>query len=144
MSKTYTITIEGQSIPVPEEIGSDDAKVRAALAPYFPDAANALITRSEKEDKVTVNVVKKAGSKGGEENPILTSLRSADPGQNPAVELYLKIGSEELDPIHLLEIGADIDRAMEDGKVQGAQLETAVKSLRNAAPTPAPVVMIGF
>lgn len=62
--KTYQITIEGQTIPVPPEIGSSDAAVKAALAPYFPDAANAMITRSEKGDVVTVNVVKKAGSKG--------------------------------------------------------------------------------
>lgn len=141
--KTYVISIEGQSIPVPAEIGSDDAKVRAALAPYFPDAANALITRKEDGDRVTVNVVKKAGSKGAA-GDVLLALVNAPTGRNPAVELYARVKSAELGPLELLEIGREIDRAMEQGAEHGKKVDGIIESLRRSRAMPAPVVPVGF
>ena len=60
----YLIKIEGQEIPVPEEIGKSDESVKQVLTPYYPQAANSLITRVEKDDLVTITVVKQAGTKG--------------------------------------------------------------------------------
>lgn len=60
----YNVSIEGQTIQLPEAIATDDAKVRQALAPYFPGAAESLITRKTEGETTTISVVKKAGSKG--------------------------------------------------------------------------------
>ena len=62
----YNVVIEGQKIPMPEEIGKDDGKIKAALAPYFPGAANSKIMRGDPvEDTVEITVIKVAGNKGG-------------------------------------------------------------------------------
>lgn len=62
--KIYKVTIEGQTLELPAEIASDDAKLKAALQPFFPGAANAKFMRSEADGVETVNVVKQAGTKG--------------------------------------------------------------------------------
>lgn len=146
----YIVVIEGQNIPLPEEIAMDDAKVRQALAPFFPDAANAMITRTKgKDDETTlVNVVKKAGSKGkGMQASPYDHLRACKGGMNPAIELYRRMqaeGEQQIDPEWLLEHGTEIEQAVEQGEKQLAMLENAVKRLRLAKAQPAPEVMAGF
>lgn len=152
--KTYVIKIEGQEIPVPAEIGGDDAKVRAALAPFFPDAANAMITRKEEGDQVTVTVIKKAGSKGGTYPPatslkgrgeVVEMLRGAKGGQNPAVALFLQMGEyEDMDPVTLLEMGPRIEKALKDGQEQGERLGRTLAALRMAPAQASSLVPVGF
>lgn len=61
----YVISIEGQSIDLPEEIAGDDAKLKAALSPFFPGAANSKIMRNpEKDGVINITVIKQAGTKG--------------------------------------------------------------------------------
>ena len=61
----YVVSIEGQMIPMPAEIATDDGKIKAALVPLFPGAANSKIIRSNpQDDTILVTVVKKAGDKG--------------------------------------------------------------------------------
>lgn len=144
IAKTYQITIEGQTIPVPAEIGANDTAVKAALAPYFPDAANAMISRTEKDNLITVNVVKKAGSKGAAQAAPLAALRDAEPGQNPTIALYLELDGGQPDPLKLLELAPRIDQAIAVGEAHGKQLESALRSLRVAKTMPAPVVPLGF
>lgn len=142
---SYTVTIEGQKIPLPDEIGSSDDKVRQALAPYFPDAANALITRSEKEGEVTINVVKKAGTKGLLEG--LDMLTDCAPNRkNPAVALHdeLKSASQELSAEQLLVLDKRIEDAIKDGERQRDALVHAIRRLIEARPQPAPAVVRGF
>jgi len=154
---TYVVMIEGQSIPVPEEVGADDKLVRAALAPFFPDVANALITRKTEGETVTVNVVKKAGSKGaGDPHPqpfsreekgegFVEALREAQPGQNPAVALYMEVMSlGNLDPVELLRMEGRIQKALESGLAQGEQMQAALALLRKAQAQPAGIVPVGF
>ena len=153
---TYVVMIEGQSIPVPEEVGVDDSLVRAALAPFFPDVANALITRKTTGETVTVNVVKKAGSKGGNPHPqpffqrkkgeaFVEALREAPSGQNPAVALYMEVMSfGKLDPVELLRMEGRIQKALESGLAQGEQVQAALALLRKAQAQPAAIVPVGF
>ncbi len=140
----YIVVIEGQEIPVPEEIGRDDEAVKRALAPYFPDAANAMITRVEEGETVKVTVVKRAGSKGLEP---LQYLLECQGGKNPAIALYEELQGQkpgEMDPEQLLELGARLEAAIEAGREQGAQVDYALKRLAEAAPRPAPEVVQGF
>lgn len=112
----YKISIEGQTLDMPEEIAGDDGKLKSALSPYFPGAANAKFMRSEPKDGViTVTVVKQAGTKGVDietgkvylpdgnwsliddpmapfrtqepEDQVLRKLIDAPEGMNPVVEL---------------------------------------------------------
>jgi len=141
----YVVTIEGQTIPVPEEVGKDDTMVRAALAPFFPDVANALITRKTEGETVTVNVVKKAGSKGATPLELIEALRGAQPGQNPAVKLYMEVMSlGNLDPVELLRMEGRIQKALESGLTQGEQVQAALALLRKAQAQPAGIVPVGF
>jgi hypothetical protein len=149
--KTYTISIEGQTIQVPDAIGANDDAVRAALAPYYPDAAGALISRSEKTEgentTVTVSVVKKAGSKGLDpEAAFLTNLRAAPAGENPAIALYKALNGAETitDPAALLALEARIATAIEQGEAQGAQVDKARARLTAAHAVPALFVVEGF
>jgi len=140
----YTVTIEGQKIPLPDEIGSDDAKVRQALAPYFPDAANALITRTVKDGETTINVVKKAGTKGLHAG--LQMLQACTGGKNPAVALYeeIKANPEPLSPEQLLVMDSRIEQALDEGKKQRDAVAHAAKRLIRARPQPAEAVVQGF
>jgi hypothetical protein len=141
---SYVVTIEGQKIPLPDEIGSDDVKVRQALAPYFPDAATALITRTEKAGEVVINVIKKAGTKGLLAG--LQALQDGPGGKNPAVALYKAIKSrqEPLSPAELLELDSSIEQALEEGAKQNKAIGHAVRRLIMARPQPAPEVVQGF
>jgi len=139
---SYVVSIEGQKIPLPEEIGKDDNLVRQALAPYFPDAAHALISRSEKNGETTISVVKKAGSKGTDPVAVLVA---APAGMNPVIELYDEINrSDGMSVEQLLEMDGRIDAAIEEGEQQNQAVEHALKRLQAAQPAPAPLVVMGF
>ncbi|RJX17506.1 MAG: hypothetical protein C4575_12750 [Desulforudis sp.] len=150
---TYNILIEGQTIPVSEDIGANDATVKAALTPFYPDAANAMITRVEKDDVVTINVVKRAGTKGlapapaqiaGHPGP-LAYLDTCPSHKNPAIEMYEQIyTSPAFSPEELLILDARLQAAIEEGVAQGRMLEAALTRLNDARPQPAPAVIIGF
>lgn len=144
----YTVSVEGQSIPVPEEIGSSDDAVKRALSPFYPEVANALITRVTKDDITTINVVKRAGSKG------LTGLDylvDCEGGKNPAIALFEELlaldqqkETAPQDPYALLELDARIDGAIEQGKIEAEKVEHALKRLKKSMPRPSPFVIQGF
>lgn len=140
----YVIKIENQEIPVPEDIGSSDDAVKKALAPFFPDAANALITRTTKDDTITINVVKKAGSKGA----ALNYLIECEGGKNPAismVETIEKTNMETMGDIEmLLALDTQIADAVREGTAQAGMIKAAIHRLSKSKPVPSPVVPIGF
>ena len=62
----YHIKIEGQTIPVPPEIGSNDEQIRATLSLYFEGIKNSKIERTvQANGDILVDVCKVAGTKGG-------------------------------------------------------------------------------
>jgi hypothetical protein len=141
------LVIEGQRIPIPTEIAVDDDKVRRALAPFFPGAASAEITRAEQDSLTTVTVVKRAGSKGHE--TALLALRHSPGGKNPAIALFeeiqtLEIEPHEREPEALLTLEARIQRAIETGQSQAGAVERARERLAAATARPAPAVVLGF
>lgn len=141
----YIISIEGQMIPVPEEIGRDDSAVKKALAPFYPQVANAMITRTIKDDTATVNVVKQAGTKGG--YSVFDVLSSCPGGQNTAIELYRELSNlpdSALDPQALLELDARLEQAIQAGEAESKLVEKALERLHNARAVPASLVVEGF
>lgn len=140
----YKILIEGQTIPVPPEIGENDENVKKALAPFFPEAANAMITRTEKDGVITVNVVKKAGSKGEDPLKILLHLPESI---NPAIALRQELAQRYpagLDAEAMIELDQQIDSAIEAGERQGRQIEETLERLKKSRPAQAPGVVAGF
>ncbi|HWR66096.1 MAG TPA: hypothetical protein VN364_08250 [Bellilinea sp.] len=142
---SYTVKIEGQVIPLPEEIAKDDEGVKRALAPYYPEAANAMITRVEKDGNIEITVVKRAGTKG---LLPLQHLVECPEGRNSAIELNEQIvrraADGDLTPLDLLELEPLIDTAIQDGKAQAEAIEGTLKRLTRSAAQPAPVVITGF
>ena len=142
----YQILIEGQTIPIPEEIGGDDEMVRKTLAPFYPDAANAMITRVEKDGITTVNVVKRAGTKGNYQQALET-LEDCQGGENPAIALYRQIQLnvwEELGPEELLALDGQIEQALVEGEQQAKAVEHAQKRLAETRPVAAQAIVVGF
>jgi hypothetical protein len=141
---TYNAVIEGQTFPLPEEIAATDDGVKRALAPFYPDAANALITRVQKDDVVMITVVKRAGTKGA----TILDLANCTGGRNPAIELDEEIRRRELQgnytPLELVELEPRIDQAILDGEAQAKLIEQAGKRLMLSAPRPAPDLITGF
>lgn len=61
----YHIKIEGQTIPVPPEIGSSDEQIRETFSLYFEGIKNSKIERTvQANGDVLVDVCKVAGPKG--------------------------------------------------------------------------------
>ena len=92
MSKVF-VEIEGQQIPVDEEIANDDNLLRQLFAPYYPDVANARIDR--KEGEIT-KIIKVAGPKGATNSTPLQTLLAAPEEVNPAVKMCRIVQHREL------------------------------------------------
>jgi hypothetical protein len=141
---TYQVLVEGQIIPVPEEIGSNDDAVKQALSPFYPEVANAGITRSEKDGVITVTVIKKAGSKGLDP---LDHLIACEGGKNPAVALFEEIQEQQgrtVGPFELLAMDAKIEAAIAEGESQAEAVAYAGKRLAQALPQPSRFHLAGF
>lgn len=145
---TYIIKIEGQEIPVDADIAQDDNKVRTAMTPFFPGAANSIITRTTDQDAdiVTVHVQKKAGTKGVLD-PV-AHLHICEGGRNPAILLWqemnqLRVG--DIDPETMLALNTRIDHAVDQGSEEANAVDEALKRIQSAHPIPAVrSLMVGF
>lgn len=155
----YIISIEGQNIPVPEDIGATDEAVKRTLAPIYPEAANAMITRTEKDGTTTITVVKRAGSKGtdltpnpspngggGQTTDPLEYLAGCAGGVNPAVALFEKMRTDErpADALTLMAMESEIQEAITLGDADALALERALKRLVAAQAQPAHDLVMGF
>lgn len=141
---TYVAIIEGQRVNLPEQVGPNDNMVKAALSPFFPDAANALITRETKGDTVEVKVVKKAGSKGTGPGDYLASCPG---GRNPAYVLYNRLLQTELeaaDPVALMALGNQVDTVLEQAETEKRKIIAVRDRLISAPAQPASFLVLGF
>lgn len=138
----YIIKIEGQDIPVPEEIGATDEMVKNALKPVFPEVANASLTRTTKDDLTTITVIKRAGSKGGWQE-----LITAPEGRNPVITLQrdlADVNPNRLPVDQLLKMDRKITKAVEEGDRQNGAVGHAFHRLKKSKAIPATFVPRGF
>ncbi|MCE1255591.1 MAG: hypothetical protein LWX83_18830 [Anaerolineae bacterium] len=140
----YIINIEGQNIEMPEEVASKDETVKQALAPFFPGAANAKITRSVSGDTTTVTVIKIAGTKGNDQFEKLLALPERI---NPVIDLYNQL--REINPVSLsqeetLALSDKLDKAREEGRKQDQAVRDAYGRLINADSQPFGLLISGF
>ena len=139
------VNIDGQNFPLPDEVGSQDELLRAALAPFVPWIANAQIQRKEERGNTVVTVIKRADTKGSASD-VFNALVAAPQEMNPAVELWLKLQEEVKldDPGAMLEWQPAIARAIEAGEREIEQVRAAMQYLAECAPVPAAHIPLGF
>lgn len=144
----YIVSIEGQSIPMPEEVAGDDAKIKAMLSPYFPGAANSKIMRSEaKEDTITITVIKQAGTKGAAS--ILDKLTAAKEQQNPVVEMYQRMADVDEHLVgysteRLMELDESIEQTIKAGTHEQKDISTTLSFFKQSPARPSLSLVEGF
>ena len=140
----YIVSIEGQSIELPEEVATSDDKVKQALSPYYPGAATAKITRAVKDDITTVTVIKQAGTKGC---IFLDNLVELPEKENPVFMLYNQmkdINPTTLPKVQLLMLEAQINISRKEGSEQNASIEKALSRLQQSTPHASAGLILGF
>lgn len=152
---------DGMTIEIDDEIARSDELLKRALAPHYPDLANALITREEKDGLLKVTVSKRAGPKGydhanekGQANPIISTLEEAPEHLNPALALAWQLthlnpfGDGENGSGLTLEERLALQKVIADatleGEAEAALLEKAVELLKAVQSIPANQVPKGF
>lgn len=141
----YQVSIEGQTIQLPQGIGEKDEDVKRAMTPYFPEVTNAMLTRKVEGETTTITIVKRAGSKGAGWNQSMELLEECQGGLNPVVALYQEIDAiPEGNIIELLALENRIDKALQEGEKQREQCIDALKRLAAASAQPGHVVVMGF
>ena len=142
------ISTDGVEFDVKDDIARDDQRLREALTPFYPEMANAEITRSEQDGKLIVTMAKRAGTKGFSRLDVLTVLRNAMETVNPAVLMQDKLQQleegGELDVRKLMRLQPEIRRAMNDGQKQIEEVKASLKLLGDAQPVAARSIPVGF
>ena len=132
----YIVIIESQQVPIPEETAISDEKLRLAISTYFPEYANAEITRQNKGDTTEIRLVKRAGTKGN----CITELTLAPEQINPAFELAWKLKLLEIKNQLTLEVLIDmqgkINQTIKIGESWETYTDKVSKSLRQQPPAP--------
>jgi hypothetical protein len=141
------ISTDGREFEVGDEIACDDQRLREALTPFYPEMANAEITRTEKDGKLIVEMSKRAGTKGCYAD-VLAALCSAPEQINPALVMQHKLQQLEkqgrLDLQTILRLQPQIRRAVSDGNEQIEQQKKSLDLLRAGVPAPAKAIPSGF
>jgi hypothetical protein len=142
------ISTDGTEFELKDDIARDDQRLREALTPFYPEMANAEITRSELDGKLIVTMAKRAGTKGFSRSDVLTVLRNAMETVNPAVLMQDKLRQMEelgeLDVRKLMRLQPEIRRAMNDGQKQIEEVKASFKLLGEGMPVAARSIPVGF
>jgi hypothetical protein len=142
------ISTDGTEFEVKDDIARDDQRLREALTPFYPEMANAEITRSEQDGRLIVTMAKRAGTKGFSRSHVLTVLQNAMETVNPAVLMQDRLRRMEergeLDVRKLMRMQPEIRRAMNDGQKQIEEMKASLKLLGDAQPVAAKSIPVGF
>ena len=131
----YIAIIEGQQVPIPPDTAIDDNKLRLAISTYFPEYANAEITRTTTGETTEIRLVKRAGTKGN----CITKLKLAPEQINPAFvlawELKLLEIKDQLTLEVLISMRSQINQTIKMGENWETYTDKVFKSLRQQPPT---------
>ncbi len=152
---------DGLTIEIEDEIARSDELLKWALSPHYPDLANALISREEKEGVLIVTVSKRAGPKGSYQadmaqrvNPVVLALEEASAYLNPALALAWQLYSQASSNSHSngndlaleeqLALQAEISQAILEGEAEAAEVQKTVDLLKTAPNVPSCWLPKGF
>lgn len=120
------IILEGQRISlIPEQCATDESIVNTLL-PFYPDVANATISRKVMDGEEHIEIVKKVGTKGNLN--LIKSLQTAPESINPALSLSYQLKELEIQGKLTLEILLSISEEIEQAIAQGEQATKATNS----------------
>ncbi|MCI0392143.1 MAG: hypothetical protein MOB07_25715 [Acidobacteria bacterium] len=142
------ISSDGAEFEIADDVARDDRHLREALAPFYPELANAEINRSEEDGKLIVMVTKRAGTKGAGISDVLLALVAAPEEINPALVLQRKLMRIEeqgkLDLRKILRLQPEIRRAVDEGMKQIKEHSASLKLLREGTPVAGRSIPSGF
>lgn len=129
------IQIEGQILDLPPDIAVNDDAIRRAIAPVFPQVANATFTRTDGPDGVTlIKVTKRAGTKGTYDH-VLKHLKDSQRHVNPIFPLYQRLYQNDArlaSPEEFFSIQGQLDQALHAGEAELHDTNTILKRLVSA------------
>lgn len=131
-----TIKIDGQTFEIEDEIAKDDDLIRRALTPFYPGASNSTISRVMENDRLVIEVTKKAGSKGSDAFNRLVALPES---ANPTIVLALalqerRLQGETITNKDLLLIYPHLEEVMERGGDEAYWIRTVQRNLTERCP----------
>ncbi len=152
---------DGMTIEIEDEIARSDDLLKRALSPHYPDLANALISREEKDGVLKVTVSKRAGPKGSFQadgktstNRVVLALEEAPDYLNPALALAWQLRSRKVSGVSTGEDGLTLDEqlalqhqikeAVREGEEQALQVKKALELLKAAPGMPSYRLPEGF
>jgi hypothetical protein len=142
------ISTDGTAFEVRDELARNDQELREALKPFYPEMANAEITRTEKNGKLVVEMVKRAGTKGSRTDQVLAALCHLPEQLNPALVMQHRLNQLEaqnrLDLQTLLRLQPQIRRAVGHGSEDIRQQKKSLDLLKAGIPQPAKTIPRGF
>lgn len=129
------IQIEGQILELPADVAVNDEAIRRAIAPVFPQIANATLSRVTGPDGVTViKVTKQAGTKGSYEQA-LKQLKECPRHVNPIFPLYQRLYQDTsplASPEEFFSIQGQLDRALHAGEAEVRDTTSILTRLASA------------
>lgn len=142
---------DGQQIPIPDDVASTDQRLKEALAPFYPEMANAIIRReTDSQGQLVITMTKQAGTKGSgqaqaegkeEINPVLDYLGQARQEINPAMRVAWKLQmlqtTGEFGLEDLIEAQPKIEAALHQSEQDEARLHQVRQSLEAMSADPA-------
>jgi len=140
-----TIHIDGRTLPIADAIAADDARLKAALEPFYPEIRNALLHREEQDGVMTVTVTKRAGPKG---NTVAARLRDLPETIHPTLALCWSLQEQErhgsLTLLEMLRQYDTIEAAIADGQADLDLAHTTCQVLIATAPMALCICPQGF
>jgi hypothetical protein len=137
---------DGQEIPLADAIAGNDQQLKAALTPFYPEMANAIIRReTDSAGQMVVTLTKQAGTKGssqeGEVNPVLDYLGQQRQEINPAMRVAWKLqmlqASNQFELEDLVALQPKIEAALHQGELDESLLRQIRETLEAAPAEPA-------
>lgn len=142
------IKLDGQDVDIDDAIASSDEDLKSVLVPFYPQLANAEITREINDDgQMIVRMIKRAGPKGNE-TPI-ESLKNAPNELNPTIDLAWKVkqkffSSSSIELKDVIDLQPQIQAALKTGQEEKASINRTLAFLRNSPPQASNITIAGF
>ncbi|MFN6475357.1 hypothetical protein [Nostoc sp. DedQUE07] len=142
------IKLDGQDINIDDAIASVDEDLKSVLVPFYPQLANAEITRETNSDGLmVVRMIKRAGPKG---NDAVIEFLMLSPNQlNPAIDLswqakQILFRNSPIELKHILDLQPQIKAAVKAGQEEKDSMARALTFLCQCPPQASNVTIAGF
>lgn len=142
---SYLLIVEGQEIPLTQEVAATDQTIRNCLAPFYPEALTATFKRELSDGVTRIRMVKSAGTKGC---GVVQQLQQSKEYLNPALAMSWQLKQLEtqnsINIETLIELQPQIDNAIAIGHDWELSVETSLDRLKQTQPSSSKLSIVGF